>query len=85
MSLPLPAWLTCAACLRDAFRSVLSRPDGRLATFAVRTFGYHFVIHPHLHVLAAHGRFDDQGRLRCQQKSVAFHFGYVFHLHPTHR
>jgi hypothetical protein len=45
----------------------------------VHTFGYHFVIYPHLPVLAAHGRFDDQGRLRCQQiRKVSFWLRFPF-------
>jgi hypothetical protein len=57
---------TATTCLRDAFRTVLNLPDGRLAAAAaVHTFGDYLVFHPHLHVLAAHGLFDDQGRFHC--------------------
>lgn len=79
--LALRARLTGSACLRDAFRTVLSLPDGRLAAFAaaVHTFGYHFVIHPLLPILAARGRFDDQGHLRYQQiRKVSFWLRFQF-------
>jgi len=57
---------SATTCLRDAFRTVLNLPDGRLAAAAaVHTFGDYLVFHPHLHVLAAHGLFDDQGRFHC--------------------
>lgn len=77
--LALRARLTGSACLRDAFRTVYSFPDGRLAAAAVHTFGYHFVIHPHLPILAARERFDDQGRLRYQQiRKVSFWLRFPF-------
>lgn len=79
MSSPSLARPTGSACLRDVFRTVHSLPDGLLAAAAVRTFGYHLVIHPHLPVLAAHGLFDDQGRLRCQQiRKVSFWLRFPF-------
>ena len=43
------------------FRTRLGLPNGRIAT-AVHTFGDYLVFHPHLHVLAADGLFDEQRR-----------------------
>ena len=39
---------------------------GRLAAVAaVHTFGDYLFFHPHLHVLAADGLFDSEGRFHC--------------------
>jgi hypothetical protein len=54
---------TATECLRDAFRTRLGLPNGRIAAAAaVHTFGDYLVFHPHLHVFAADGLFDEQGR-----------------------
>ena len=54
---------TAIDTLRDWFRARLDLPDGRLAAVAaVHTFGDYLVFHPHLHVLAACGLFDAEGR-----------------------
>jgi hypothetical protein len=54
---------TATECLRDAFRIRLGLPDGRIAAAAsVHTFGDYLVFHPHLHVFAADGLFDEHGR-----------------------
>ena len=54
---------TATECLRDAFRARLGMPGGRIAAAAaVHTFGDYLVFHPHLHVFAADGLFDVQGR-----------------------
>jgi hypothetical protein len=53
-------------CLRDHFRSRLNLPIGRLAAAAaLHTFGDYLVFHPHLHILAADGLFDEEGRFHC--------------------
>lgn len=50
-------------CLRDWMRLRLDLPDGQLAAIAaVQTFGDYLVFHPHLHVLAAAGLVDREGR-----------------------
>jgi hypothetical protein len=52
--------------LRDAFRARLDLPAGRIAAAAaVHTFGDYLVFHPHLHVFAADGLFDEEGRFHC--------------------
>jgi hypothetical protein len=44
---------TATETLRDAFRTRLNLPDGKLgAIAAVHTFGDYLIFHPHLHVLA---------------------------------
>jgi uncharacterized Zn finger protein (UPF0148 family) len=49
---------TATETLRDAFRTRLNLPDGKLgAIAAVHTFGDYLIFHPHLHVLAAVGLF----------------------------
>ena len=49
--------------LRDWMRVRLDLPDGQLAAVAaVQTFGDYLVFHPHLHVLAASGLVDREGR-----------------------
>ncbi|MGD7653931.1 MAG: IS91 family transposase [Verrucomicrobiales bacterium] len=54
---------TATGCLRDWFRARLDLPEGRIAAVAaVQTFGDYLVFHPHLHVLAATGLFDGEGR-----------------------
>ena len=54
---------TATESLRDAFRARLGLPDGRIAAAAaVHTFGDYLVFHPHLHVFAADGLFDEEGR-----------------------
>ncbi len=54
---------TAIECLRDWFRARLDLPDGQLAAIAaVQTFGDYLVFHPHLHVLAATGLYDREGR-----------------------
>ena len=54
---------TAIECLRDWFRTRLDLPDGQLAAIAaVQTFGDYLVFHPHLHVLAATGLYDREGR-----------------------
>ena len=55
---------TATTCLRDAFRTLLNLPDGRLAAAAaVHTFGDYLLFNPHIHLLAADGLFDSQGRI----------------------
>jgi hypothetical protein len=50
-------------CLRDWMRTRLDLPDGQLAAVAaVQTFGDYLNFHPHLHVLAATGLVDRDGR-----------------------
>jgi len=50
-------------CLRDWMRTRLDLPDGQLgAVAAVQTFGDYLNFHPHLHVLAATGLVDRDGR-----------------------
>jgi hypothetical protein len=57
---------TATETLRDSFRTRLNLPDGKLAAVAgVHTFGDYLIFHPHLHVLAADGLFDAQGRFHC--------------------
>ena len=57
---------TATATLRDAFRIRLNLPDGRIAAApAVHTFGDYLLFHPHLHILAADGLFDKEGRFHC--------------------
>ena len=57
---------TATECLRDAFRIRLDLPGGRIAAAAaVHTFGDYLVFHPHLHVFAADGLFDKDGRFHC--------------------
>jgi len=57
---------TATDTLRDSFRTRLDLPDGRIgAIAAVHTFGDFLFFHPHLHVLAADGLFDSQGRFHC--------------------
>gem|GEM_PF-1256792 len=57
---------TATETLRDSFRTRLNLPDGKLAAIAgVHTFGDYLIFHPHLHVLAADGLFDAQGRFHC--------------------
>ena len=54
---------TATETLRDAFRTRLALPDGKLgAIAAVHTFGDYLIFHPHLHVLAADGLFASDGR-----------------------
>ena len=54
---------TAAECLRDAFRARLQLPHGRIAAAAaIHTFGDYLVFHPHLHLFAADGLFDEEGR-----------------------
>ena len=53
---------TAIESLRDAFRARLGLPGGRIATAAVYTFGDYLVFHPHLHIFAADGLFDEDGR-----------------------
>jgi transposase-like protein len=54
---------TAAECLRDALRARLQLPHGRIAAAAaVHTFGDYLVFHPHLHLFAADGLFDEEGR-----------------------
>jgi len=53
---------TATECLRDAFRARLALPEGRIAAAAaVHTFGDYLVFHPHLHLFAADGLFDEEG------------------------
>ncbi len=60
------------ATLRDVFRAGLDLPDGRIAAVAaVHTFGDYLIFHPHLHVLAADGLFDKQGRFHCMPSESA--------------
>ena len=50
-------------CLRDWMRTRLDLPDGQLAAVAAaQTFGDYLNFHPHLHVLAATGLVDREGR-----------------------
>jgi hypothetical protein len=57
---------TATACLRDHFRTRLNLPKGRLAAAAaLHTFGDYLVYHPHLHILASDGLFDEEGRFHC--------------------
>jgi hypothetical protein len=57
---------TATDCLRDHFRTRLDLPKGRLAAAAaLHTFGDYLVFHPHLHILAADGLFDEEGRFHC--------------------
>ncbi|MFV1996310.1 MAG: transposase, partial [Verrucomicrobiales bacterium] len=50
-------------CLRDWMRTRLDLPEDQLAAIAaVQTFGDYLNFHPHLHVLAATGLVDRQGR-----------------------
>ena len=50
-------------CLRDWMRARLDLPHGQLAAVAaVQTFGDYLNFHPHLHVLAATGLVDREGR-----------------------
>ena len=57
---------TATETLRDAFRTRLALPDGKLgAIAAVHTFGDYLIFHPHLHVLAADGLFAPDGRFHC--------------------
>ncbi len=57
---------TATDCLRDHFRARLNLPKGRLAAAAaLHTFGDYLVFHPHLHILAADGLFDAEGRFHC--------------------
>ena len=52
--------------LRDAFRTRLNLPHGRIAAAAaVHTFGDYLLFHPHIHILAADGLFDKEGRFHC--------------------
>jgi hypothetical protein len=45
---------TATECLRDAFRTRLGLPEGRIAAAAaVHTFGDYLVFHPHLHLFVA--------------------------------
>ena len=64
---------TATECLRDAFRARLDLPGGRIAAAAaVHTFGDYLVFHPHLHVFAADGLFDDEGRFHSMpEESLA--------------
>ncbi len=49
--------------LRDWMRARLDLPEGKLAAVAaVQTFGDYLNFHPHLHVLAATGLVDGEGR-----------------------
>ncbi len=49
--------------LRDTFRTRLGLPHGRIAAAAVvHTFGDYFLFHPHIHILAADGLFDAEGK-----------------------
>lgn len=53
---------TSIETLRDWFHARLDLPDGQLAAVAaVQTFGDYLVFHPHLHVLAATGLYDQNG------------------------
>ncbi|KAB2647790.1 MAG: hypothetical protein DVB27_02940 [Verrucomicrobia bacterium] len=56
-----------------AFRARLGLPTGRLAVAAaVHTFGDYLVFHPHLHVFAADGLFDEEGRFHAMpEESLA--------------
>ncbi|MCB1212063.1 MAG: transposase zinc-binding domain-containing protein [Verrucomicrobiales bacterium] len=57
---------TATACLRDHFRARLQLPKGRVAAAAaLHTFGDYLVFHPHLHILAADGLFNKEGRFHC--------------------
>ena len=57
---------TATDTLLESFRARLNLPDGRLAAIAaVHTFGDYLFFHPHLHVLAADGLFDAEGRFHC--------------------
>ena len=57
---------TATDTLLESFRARLNLPDGRLAAVtAVHTFGDYLFFHPHLHVLAADGLFDSEGRFHC--------------------
>ena len=57
---------TATKSLRDAFRARLGLPDGRIAAAAaVHTFGDYLVFHPHLHLFAADGLFDEEGRFHA--------------------
>jgi hypothetical protein len=57
---------TATETLRDAFRTRLDLPDGRIgAIAAVHTFGDYLIFHPHLHVLAANGLFTPDGHFHC--------------------
>ena len=54
---------TAIESLRDWMRVRLELPDGQLAAVAaVQTFGDYLNFHPHLHVLAASGLVDREGR-----------------------
>ena len=54
---------TAIESLRDWMRARLELPDGQLAAVAaVQTFGDYLNFHPHLHVLAASGLVDREGR-----------------------
>jgi len=54
---------TAIESLRDWMRTRLELPDGQLgAVAAVQTFGDYLNFHPHLHVLAASGLVDREGR-----------------------
>jgi hypothetical protein len=49
-------------------RTRLNLPEGKLAAIAgVHTFGDYLIFHPHLHILAADGLFDSQGRFHCMR------------------
>ena len=49
--------------LRDTFRTRLHLPQGRIAAAAaVHTFGDYLLFHPHIHILAADGLFDAEGK-----------------------
>jgi hypothetical protein len=57
---------TATETLRDAFRTRLHLPDGRIGAIgAVHTFGDYLIFHPHLHVLAANGLFTPDGHFHC--------------------
>jgi hypothetical protein len=64
---------TATECLRDTFRTRLGLPEGRIAAAAaVHTFGDYLVFHPHLHLFAADGLFDDEGRFHSMpEESLA--------------
>jgi hypothetical protein len=54
------------------------RRCGRLAAVAaVHTFGDYLFFHPHLHVLAADGLFDSEGRFHCMPADSRTRMEYI--------
>ncbi len=74
---------TATDTLRDAFRTRLALPDGRIAAAAaVHTFGDYLLFHPpHLHILAADGLFDKEGRFHGMPAEHHGPMNELFRIH----